>query len=408
MFSKKRERDETNFNKRELKENECEQLLKKIYKVIEAYNNKAFCDYVYEYNQFLQDDLYGGGNKENPLQDSFVQPFSEVYSSFCSKKTFLVVGSGPNGMMASKLLSSNFPEMQVLILDNRIDKEHYLKPFSRHRILAGLQNKMISEWENELYQEIKNDYKNVFFLFSREWLPSNLVSVCDIDFLINATGGRLKEFENEKWKHITLIEDKRFKGVQTRELGKLINNNGQYCYIDEYTQEHKLTKKGEFVYHHKLNNVIVISQGDNSLDIQIKKENPIVLTHGNYQEIINFLKKQKIITPNLDEIEKIIKTNFDINLKFEISSFQSGFRFSTRKPLDVHNVDKKRIFKFDIGDSLATVPITLGTNISLTQNMLNTKVLPLINKLHEILINYELCVKAKEERNLKKQKNKNF
>jgi hypothetical protein len=143
--------------------------------------------------------------------------------------------------------------------------------------------------------------------------------------------------------------------------------------------------------------VITISQGgDSSIDIwatgfpQVLINNPAGIT-GTYEETINFVNQ-------LYEYGYILHPGREITLakfqffnpyeQFTASSFKAGLKLSRRKLCQLHHIGPNYVIKFDLGDSMGSVPIATGNNIATGTKVLNRNVLPAVERMLECITNH--------------------
>ena len=72
----------------------------------------------------------------NKVIKSNVDDEFKLYKSLENKKKVLIIGAGPVGLYLACYLKLKFKNLNVIIYDNRISKENFRKPFTRHRIFV--------------------------------------------------------------------------------------------------------------------------------------------------------------------------------------------------------------------------------------------------------------------------------
>lgn len=306
------------------------------------------------------------------LPDSFLnKPVNYLRDVVCKNRIFLVVGGGPSGMKLSLTLSKTFPNYNVIILDNRIVAEHRREPFSRLRVLAGVNNIVLSELEKRLYEQLK-ERPNVYFYFSQETNIDSIAEQCQPRFVFNATGGRLNMYHNQLAQE-TIILDK--------DYGKIIKYiNSEYYYNDPDGDIGPLITDDNYIYL-TIDIIITISQGTKSIDVNVKNI-PSFIGTMRYNQLQEYIIDIETIALSKTELIDVLANKFDSSQDYKVNWFISGFKFSKRLPVDMHRITSGEVFfKFDIGDSLATVPISVGTNISYTEQINKQNLIPALKEL---------------------------
>ena len=176
---------------------------------------------------FLENNLFisytsklGGSNRETVYKDSFFNKRDEeILDYFTTKRfKFLILGGGPVGLFSAYILSLNFPDSEILLIDNRILTEH-TRQFTRNNILYKVPeiflnpdgipvDKINKESFNGDGNAIYRIEQNLTDLIDKKNKISTLYSDLDVndlimndkinvDYVLNATGGRLKSLIND-------------------------------------------------------------------------------------------------------------------------------------------------------------------------------------------------------------------
>jgi hypothetical protein len=70
------------------------------------------------------------------------------------------------------------------------------------------------------------------------------------------------------------------------------------------------------------------------------------------------------------------------------SSFKAGLKLSRRKLCQLHHIGPNYVIKFDLGDSMGSVPVASGNNIAVGTKVLNRNVLPTVARMLECITNH--------------------
>jgi hypothetical protein len=174
-----------------------------------------------ENNLFINDtSKRGGTNREIIYSDSFVDKSDpEILEYFSDKKfKFLILGGGPVGLFSAYILSINFPDSEILLVDNRILTEH-TRQFSRNNILFKVPGIFLNPDRIQLDKINKENFNgdgNAIYkieqkltgLINKKNKISTLYSELDVidlifndninvDYVLNTTGGRLETLIND-------------------------------------------------------------------------------------------------------------------------------------------------------------------------------------------------------------------
>lgn len=352
----------------------CLNTIAKIEDIVAAFNSKVFEQYAQHHNE---DDMFGGGDfTKEPVPDSLFdkgEKMQYLKELICAQNVFLIIGGGPVGLYMADILSNEFKTHNIIVLENRTEKEHMRKPFSRHRRLAVSplgEGKLISEIEVHMYTKL-NDKENVFFIFSKEISPEYLIDTCEINFVFNATGGRLEEIKN-RIQDIIIFDSMNDK--------RITQDGDDWIYSSFDYDDVELDKIGsDFVSVSKIDHVVSVSQNGKYTDVWVDKNPTSSQKIFSYDELMTYVSDLNPKNPKINEFKTILERKFDPQNSFEVITFDTGFKISTRKPLDYHATkNRKGFFMFNVGESLAAVPIWSGQNVLLAVNIASTIIVPTI------------------------------
>lgn len=361
---------------------DCQEFNSRLQSIINEYNSTVLEPYIIGIDHFNQEQ-WGGSNFTDPIKDSFYDIVhlynneQDMYNMvFGGSKIFMVIGGGPSGLNLANSLADAFPEYTILVIDNRVVENHLRQPFTRYRIIYSLGNIAINKYEIERFIEAQRK-PNIKFLFSNNVDLEKMIKKYNIPFVFNATGGRLNTLKNP-YTNLIQVMDLEIRWDGERNCYELNNQclegDEDYVFIGE---EH----------------VITIIQDQNYMDIWTSNKPQFrVIDSIIYQEMIDLVENLEPGNVDLETIKDDLKNKFDINKNFRIESFQSRTRISKRHPLFLQKLNGKSFFKFDVGDALAKVPIALGTNIIMTERIIENKIIPTIMEIIQLLEQYQNCL----------------
>ncbi|MHB1954366.1 MAG: hypothetical protein ACYCOU_11515 [Sulfobacillus sp.] len=333
--------------------NRAEELLR----LIREYNQKVFAPYEF----FVDAELQKGGD----VHDSFDGLSSEGVLKTVSQMDFMIVGAGPAGLFLAVRLSEEFPQSRTIVYDNRTTVEHR-RTYVRHRYLFGLSMR-ISELEERLFAAAQ-EADNVKFLFSSDISPESLLAAVRPSFVFNASGGRLKLWQNPVSEEVK-IGDKSFAPVSPR------------VWQDPRSGMRVPVRQDRLVF--GSDTVAMVSQGNSYLDVWVTRPAEVNRSGLSLAETVTTLESlgPKGIGEDLLEF---LRREFSPG-NFDLVTFETGTRISIRQPAAVHRLPSESVdgsfVKLDVGDSLATVGISYGSNIEISQGIVDEYVLPLVKSI---------------------------
>lgn len=333
--------------------------------VIAQYNKNVFTYYRDHIISSLEAYEQAGGNvTEDPFPDSFIDRDLVTVLSCGKYKIILIIGAGPVGLYAGLKISKAFQDHTILIMDNRIVEEHIRKPFSRKRYLNG-RHKPINQIEKEIYEQLLGQ-KNVLFYWTRA-NPEELVHTYGIRYVINATGGRLPVMQNPIQENIGEYEDGRVMFEKRGPVYVMNEDDDGYDWGKSMEPE-----PGNNKIMLEKDNVITASYGDITFDMaaDAPPSKTGVVTKAEAFEIINQLE---CVIPDMDTIVYTLASFPD---EFTLSHYVAGLSVSIRSPAHIHRYDHDYFYKFDIGDGLITLPISLGINVPSSYGLIDNVLIP--------------------------------
>jgi hypothetical protein len=162
---------------------------------------------------------------------------SKLYKQIKNENKVLIMGAGPIGLYLACYLKLKFKKLNVVIYDNRIYKENFRKPFTRHRIFVTNPRWFTTLFKNNL----KLDHHN-FLSINIYLLEYILYFFALFHYNVNFI---YKDYEWKDYKKI--IKENKIKCVIDASGGKI--NIGKKEYDEEYTKEFI---KDEYLFDEKL------------------------------------------------------------------------------------------------------------------------------------------------------------
>ena len=222
-----------------------------------------------------------------------------------NNKTILIIGSGPIGLFLSCYLKLIYPNINIIICDNRINKKGFRKPYTRVRPFSS-SSKYLSLIVPKIFCMTNNDYINIINIFILEYLLyskalleydiailykdydwndyKNMIVKYNIDVVFDCTGGRLK----------TDI----FKKIDTNWLKNTVNKdiNKQLMIIKEKNIVHLIDypKEKQFKLNHFYSSINIYDENM----MFIKKEDVNIMNKDDLL-YLNKLKKKYFSYDNM-------------------------------------------------------------------------------------------------------------
>jgi len=330
----------------------------------------------------------------NPINNSFFSndPKENLLDKFLNSNTqikHLIIGGGPNGLYLGYTLSYSFPNHIIIVVDSRIEVEHKRKPFSRKRIIATQMSQPINEIELEYYNRIK-DAVNVKFLYTKESMI-NIInnSYNNIKFVYDTTGGRLNELLNPLSDIIKI-------GTNITITKK---DDDKYIYNNNLTKETFICNSKERFIVGKQETVMSITQDDKSIDYWINGEvsdefinKNINKNFNTINDLKNYINTKIVLNDNgylIINYDTMDNNNF-INFKQDkpviLTMFNTQFKISRHKPCAIHFNDSSKFVKFDLGESLFSLLIISGNNITTSRYIIDHKLILLLQNIQKYFL----------------------
>jgi len=295
----------------------------------------------------LNDEIEKNTNKKKILQivsklsnyliKSNIDDYSRLFSKFRKDKdkiNICIIGAGPIGLFLACYLDyyynkgtlNQYPKVNIIIFDNRINKSKLRKPYSRHRpfstsspLLSLILPKIytlnsdknllhinIYILEYLLLSQVLLKYNIPIIFEDYDWTDyKNIFEIADIDVVFDCTGGRLETdiFNNIDTKWIDKIK-KVDKNINKQ---LLINKKTNLVHLID----HPIDKK--FKKNHFYGSLLVYDSNKNFIskfDIDINNVNDLSL--------LNKIKTKYYTYENTIKILHNIKDNTDRNFLYSI------------------------------------------------------------------------------------------
>jgi hypothetical protein len=398
--------------------------------LIDAYNKDVLINYdpffTMELNRQVRNAQVGGDIPDSFYNGVDSAVFLENIDALMAARqnVFLVLGAGPVGLQLSNALCLGYPDSIVLLYDSRAKTAgppHVRPDYGRLRTLGGLGGRTIKEVEEERFgilMQSSHIHGNVYTLYHPNLRVENLIRrYSSIKFLFNCTGGRTRSLLNSITKKLvigrSLAED--IDGDNEAEsavrLNRRYTNKKPRTSITRIASDgdgntYKLTMDGKLLTYNveqdetfiKMSTefIITITQGELSIDIwasefpQILIDNPAIT--GTYEETITFVNalydNGYVINPPDRQVTLAKFELFNHAGRFTASSFKAGLKLSRRKLCQLHHIGPNYVIKFDLGDSMGSVPVASGNNIAVGTKVLNRNVLPTVARMLECITNH--------------------
>tara|TARA_A100001015_G_scaffold296674_1_gene377251 strand:- start:2758 stop:4107 length:1350 start_codon:yes stop_codon:yes gene_type:complete len=332
---------------------------------------------------------------------SNVSNYDKLFNNFKKDKNKIniaIIGAGPVGLFLAIYLNiyynkgslNNYPKVNIVIFDNRIEKSKFRKPYSRYRPFSTSSN-FLPIVLPKLYCYQKNQeslYLNIFLLeymlFTKARLEhnipfifenykwddyKNIIEKGDIDVMFDCTGGRLNPniFNNinTKWLNkINKVNKKLKKQLHIDKKNNLVK-------IEDYPKD-KTFKKNHYygslmVYDKDLNfgnkyDIDINDISDLKLLLKIKKK------YYSITNVLNIVSNFKDYTCRnfLNTILQKNKMNYENNL-FSFDVWEIYIRHCIQ-PCEIFSINKKNILYIGAGDTIFHSHFITGAGLNRTLN----------------------------------------
>jgi hypothetical protein len=301
------------------------------------------------------------------------------------KPLFIIMGGGPIGLSLAAYLCDTYNDIISLVVDTRVSggTQHIRSPFTRERRLSGLGLLAINDVESALYTVLRQR-TNIRFLFVRSpTILTDLVRAYLPRFVFNCTGSRSREFVNDIADTLILNRDRSGKIMQI-----IRNMDGDY-FVGRDNTFVPLPDPTNDYHYLDIENIITFTQGDFSLDVWTNIEMPDGdMGTKTYMEAYDFadsiLRGGLVESPTSDAISQSF-TRLDRRQPVVVSKFVAGLRIHSRYPCQAHSLQDHIFVKFDMGDSMGSVPVRYGNNIAIGRKIIMGLLLPVLDSMMKCL-----------------------
>tara|TARA_B100001121_G_scaffold309769_1_gene337834 strand:+ start:3263 stop:4561 length:1299 start_codon:yes stop_codon:yes gene_type:complete len=304
-----------------------------------------------------------------------------------NNKTILIIGSGPIGLFLSCYLKLTYPEINIILCDNRINKPGFRKPYSRVRPFSS-SSKYLSLIIPKLYCMTNNEYVNMINIFILEYLLyskalleydiailykdfdwneyKNMIKEYDIDVVFDCTGGRLK---TDVFKNIDISW---LKNTVNKDINKqlMILENKNIVHLVDYPKEKKF----------KLNHFYASINIYDDKMMFVKKEDIDIMNIDDLK-YLNNIKKKYFSYDNMvylfGGIKNDVTRNYLYNYLLEYQNNKYFYMIDVWsiyirhiiKPSEIFVVEGKDRLFVSLGDSMYHSHFIIGAGLNKTINL---------------------------------------
>lgn len=304
-----------------------------------------------------------------------------------NNKTLLIIGSGPIGLFLSCYLKLTYPDVNIILCDNRINKPGFRKPYTRVRPFSS-SSKYLSLIIPKLYCMNNNDYVNMVNIFILEYLLysrvlleydiavlyndydwndyKKMIKKYNVDVVFDCTGGKLK---TDIFKD---IDTSWIKNTVSEELNKqlLILKEKNIVHLVDYPKEKKF-KLNHFYASINIYDENMVFQKKEDIDI-MNKDDLLYL---------NSIKKKYFSYDNMvylfGGIKNDITRNYSYNYLLEYQNNKyiylidvwSIYIRHVIKPSEVFVIDGEDKLFITLGDSMYHSHFITGAGLNKTINL---------------------------------------
>ena len=337
------------------------------------------------------------------LIKSNVSNYEKLYNSFkkdSNKINIAIIGAGPVGLFLSIYLQiyynkgslNNYPKVNIVVFDNRIEKSKFRKPYSRYRPFSTSSD-FLPIALPKLYCYQKNEqnlYLNIYLLeymlFAKARLKFNIPFIfedykwndyknifekADIDVMFDCTGGRL---DHNIFKNINIDWLKNISKIDRNIMKQLnINRNENLVKLIDYPKDKKFKKNhfyGSLVIYDKELNFV------NKVDIDINDSSDLIILSNVKKKYYSFENTLKIISNFKDNtcrnflntmlLKNKNKDNYN-NYLFSFDVWEIYIRHCIQ-PCEIFKVNKKNILYIGAGDTIFHSHFITGAGLNRTLN----------------------------------------
>lgn len=304
-----------------------------------------------------------------------------------NNKTLLIIGSGPIGLFLSCYLKLTYPDVNIILCDNRINKPGFRKPYTRVRPFSS-SSKYLSLIIPKLYCMNNNEYVNMINIFILEYLLysrvlleydiavlyndydwndyKKMIKEYNVDVVFDCTGGKLK---TDIFKD---IDTSWIKNTVSKELNKqlLILKEKNIVHLVDYPKEKKF-KLNHFYASINIYDENMVFQKKEDIDIMNKYDllyfNSIKQKYFSYDNMVYLFSG----------IENDITRNYSYNYLLEYQNNKyiylidvwSIYIRHVIKPSEVFVIDGEDKLFITLGDSMYHSHFITGAGLNKTINL---------------------------------------
>ena len=294
-----------------------------------------------------------------------------------NKKSILIIGGGPIGLFLSCYLKITYTDVNVILIDNRINRPGFRKPYTRVRPFST-SSKYLSLIVPKLYCMTENEYLNMinifvleYLLYSKAILEYNIPMLYkdydweeykkfmvdyNVDVVFDCTGGKLKTniFKN--------INSSWIKNTVNKDIKKqlMIINEKNIVHLVDYPKEKKF-KLNHFYGSLNIYDKNMMFVEKNDIDIMNEEDliflNKIKKKYFTYNDIItvtqginddtsrNFIYNVLLDYKNINDVNKY-------HFQFDIWSIYIRHII---QPSEIFQVEERTKLYIAVGDSMFIV-----------------------------------------------------
>ena len=330
---------------------------------------------------------------------SNVSNYEKLFDTFSKnndKINIAIIGAGPVGLFLAVYLHiyynkgslNNYPKVNIVIFDNRIEKSKFKKPYSRYRPFSTTSTFLpIVLPKLYCYQKNKESlYLNIFLLeymlFTKARLEHNIPFIfenynwndyknifkkANIDVIFDCTGGRLnpnifKNINTDWLKNISKVDKKLKKQLNIEKENNLVK-------LIDYPKNKEFKKNHYYgslmVYDKDLNfgnkyDIDINDISDLKLLLKIKKK------YYSINDILEIVSNFKDYTCRNFLNTILYKNNYENNL-FSFDVWEIYIRHCIQ-PCEIFTVNKKNILYIGAGDTIFHSHFITGAGLNRTLN----------------------------------------
>ena len=333
------------------------------------------------------------------LIKSNIDNYSNLFSKFRKDKdkiNICIIGAGPIGLYLACYLDyyynkgtlNQYPKVNIIIFDNRINKAKLRKPYSRHRPFAtsspllslilpkiytlnsdkNLLHINIYVLEYLLLSQVLLKYNIPIIFEDYDWNDyKNIFEIADIDVVFDCSGGRLETdiFNNINTKWIDKIK-KVDKNINKQ---LLVNKKTNLIHLIDYPVDKK------FKINHFYGSLLVYNSDRkfiSKFDIDINNENDLSLLNKIKKKYYTYTNTIKLLHNIKDDTDR----NFLYSILFDNKNKYNKYLFTfdvwsiyirhSIQPAEIFTHNKKKILYIGTGDTIFHSHFITGAGLNRT------------------------------------------